>query len=275
MKTILKYTTLALATSGILLLSACSTTSTSTSTAQEKPTVTKTASTQDPGIKAADVSIELGIAYLEKGNVSQAKQNLLNAVKQAPKYPPSWYTLAYYYEVTGEKDQANDFYQKSLKLAPNDGNVLNNYGTYLCRSQQYKESIPYFLKAVKDPDYLSTAEAYENAGLCAMAIPDLSQAKTYFQRALQQSPGRTTSILELAEVNYQEKNYAFAKQGFDSYNQLEKTPSPESLWLGVRLGWTLKDKTLSNQNATLLAKNYPTSAEANLLAQAQQKMKVN
>lgn len=170
------------------LLSACSTTN---STA-EKENAKKN--------KIAEINIQLGMAYLQKGDIERAKQKLLYALQKAPELPEAWYSIGYFYESTGNKKQAQHSYLKAVQLAPERGDVLNNYGTYLCRTGDYANAIHYFLLATKDAQYLDTAGAYENAGLCSMNIPDRKQALLYFNQALEVDPSRKISITELSKL---------------------------------------------------------------------------
>lgn len=150
--------------------------------------------------KIAGINIQLGMAYLNKGDNQRAKQKLLYALQKDPKLPEAWYSMGYYLEKTGQKKEAQQYYLKAINLAPKRGDVQNNYGTYLCRSGYYQQSITHFLEATRDPQYLDLASAYENAGLCALKIPDKAQAKKYFNQALEQDPTRTVSMNELSKL---------------------------------------------------------------------------
>ncbi len=107
--------------------------------------------------------------------------------------PESWYSMAFFQEVTGNQELAKEYYSKAIALAPHRGDVQNNYGTFLCRSGDYQGAIQHFLSATQDPEYLENASAYENAGLCAQKIPNQALAVTYFNKALMQDPNRPTA----------------------------------------------------------------------------------
>lgn len=179
----------------------------------------------DKKLMAANANIQLGMNYLQDGHVETAKQKLLLALELAPKYPPAWYTMAYYLEVTGNIQKANQYYLQAIRLAPKNGDVKNNYGTFLCHVGKAKASIPYFIAATQDPTYIETSAAYENAGLCALLIPDIQQAKEYFNKALMNDPNRTRSLFELATINEQQGHYALAQQQINTLlSQGNKTP---------------------------------------------------
>lgn len=150
--------------------------------------------------KAAAFNIQLGMGYLKQGDRPRAKKKLLSGLKQAPNSPDVNAAMAYYFEKTDELDQAEKYYTKALSLSHNSGAQLNNYGTFLCRQGRYAKAESYFLKAVKDTQYINTASAYENAGLCALAIPDTNKAKLYFTNALNQDPSKKESLSELVKI---------------------------------------------------------------------------
>jgi type IV pilus assembly protein PilF len=160
--------------------------------------------------KAASYNIQLGLGYLKQGDRPRAKKKLLTAMEQEPISPDANAAMAYYFEQTSEFDQAKKYYLKAISLSSNGGAQLNNYGTFLCRQGEYKKAEAYFLNAVKDTNYIHTSGAYENAGLCALAIPDNNKAKLYFTNALNQDPSRKESLFELAKLESKEGHDAEA-----------------------------------------------------------------
>ncbi|KTC69375.1 twitching motility protein PilF [Legionella birminghamensis] len=165
---------------------------------------------------AASYNVQLGMAYLKQGDIPRAKRKLLMAMDLTPDSPDANVAMAYYLEKTGDKSKAKTYYQKALALAPQNGSQLNNYGAFLCREGQYQEAEKYFLKAVNDVQYIHTAGAYENAGLCAEQIPDIPKAEAYFLKALEHDSQRKQSLYELVNLemkqNKTEKALAYLQQ---------------------------------------------------------------
>jgi type IV pilus assembly protein PilF len=150
--------------------------------------------------KIAEINVQLGMGYLERKDMNRAKQKLLYALKTAPQLPEAWYSMAYFHEVTGNKQQARTNYLKALELAPKRGDVQNNYGTFLCNNGEYRASIEHFIAATQDPEYLSSGGAFENAALCALKIPDKRLAEHYFTLALEQDPTNEMTMTELTKL---------------------------------------------------------------------------
>jgi type IV pilus assembly protein PilF len=167
--------------------------------------------------KIAEINIELGMGYLEQKDVQRAKQKFLAALESDASLPETQYSMAYFFEVTGNTEQANVYYLKAISLAPKRGDTQNNYGTYLCRIGEYRNSVEHFKTAVLDPNYLDMAGAYENAGLCALKIPDMNQALNYFNHAILQDANRPVSLMNAAELEFKKGNYAAARERLNEY----------------------------------------------------------
>lgn len=229
----------------ISILSACSTTKTAQ---DEEDSIRK--------IRTAKINAQLGIAYLERKNIQRSKQKLLLALKQGPDIPETWYSMGYFLESTGNKDEANKYYLRAIEVAPNRGDAQNNYGTFLCRAGNYSASIQRFLLAVKDPNYLDPAAAYENAGVCAMKIPLYTEAQQYFNQSILQDPARPVSLIKLAEIYYIKGNYQLAQLKLNQFLTIS-SPTSQSLLLSVRIS-----KKLAQQKEAM---NHPRAIDENFL----------
>ena len=168
-------------------------------------------------ISTARINAQLGIAYLRMHNVERAKTKLLSAMNEAPGIPETWYAMAYFMETTGNPDIARRDYLKAIQLEPSRGDAHNNYGTFLCRHGQYKEAISQFLLAARDTHYLTPADAYENAGLCAMKIPNDALALQYLHQAVNEDPERASTFLALARLHYAQGNFPASRENLTRY----------------------------------------------------------
>lgn len=149
---------------------------------------------------AALYNTQLGLAYLKQGDRPRAKQKLLRALVQAPGSPEVNTAMAWFMEQSGDMDNAQVYYRKAMTMARGKGAPLNNYGSFLCRRGQYKQADIYFQRAIKDPGYEHMASVYENAGVCATAIPEYTKATVYFNKALEQDPSHKQSLYELVSI---------------------------------------------------------------------------
>lgn len=148
----------------------------------------------DP-VEMAESRIALGLGYLENGSMIKARENLEKAMQHAPHYYRSQLSMAHYFETVGETDSARDTYRAALRDHPKNGNVLNNYGTFLCKHGEYQQADKYFNRAVEQPYYYLISASYENAAFCSLKSGDPEKAAYYFKRAVDHDPTRVRSLL--------------------------------------------------------------------------------
>ncbi|MEZ9590162.1 type IV pilus biogenesis/stability protein PilW [Vibrio breoganii] len=162
--------------------------------------------------KAADARIELGINYLALGHNVRAKQNLELAHRYAPNYVRASSAIAYYYQQVAEPELADIWYKKALAESPTSGDVLNDYGVFLCRRQEYTLAQRQFERAIQQSDYDYVSASYENAGLCATMQGNLRLAETYFLKSLEHEPSRFRSSIELVKLSVHFGAFSEAQQ---------------------------------------------------------------
>lgn len=209
--------------------------------------------------EASSINVQLGLRYLHAGNTSRAKQKLLQAVKQKPS-PQSYGAMAYFYEKTHENTVAQKYYIKAIAQDSVAGAGHNNYGAFLCRTGKYAQAEQQFELAVADVNYTNDGSVYENAGLCALLIPDQDKAKHYFIKATQQNPRLSTALGELAQISYQQKQYNVANQYLQRYIK-STSVSPQYLLLGVKVAQQLKQPRLAKEYGFLLKSQFPKSKQ--------------
>lgn len=203
-------------------------------------------------IEMAESRIALGLGYLEQGNRVRARQSLQKALQHAPHYYRAQLSMAHYFEIVGETSAAQQLYQTALREHPRNGNVLNNYGAFLCKQGEYSRADQYFMRAVEQPYYYLIPASYENAGFCALTSGDKQKAYYYFARSLDHDPNRVRSILQLAKLEIDDRQFIPARLRLMKFHQqygYQKT----SLELLIELEKRSGNPALENKYQTLLA----------------------
>ncbi|EOB4973112.1 type IV pilus biogenesis/stability protein PilW [Vibrio fluvialis] len=172
----------------------------------------------DP-VEMAESRIALGLGYLENGSMIKARENLEKAMQHAPHYYRSQLSMAHYFETVGETDSARDTYREALRDHPKNGNVLNNYGTFLCKHGEYQQADKYFNRAVEQPYYYLISASYENAAFCSLKSGDPEKAAYYFKRAVDHDPTRVRSLLQLAKLEIERGDYTEARIKLMAFHQ--------------------------------------------------------
>ncbi|GAK19278.1 LOW QUALITY PROTEIN: type IV pilus assembly protein PilF [Vibrio sp. JCM 19053] len=186
----------------------------------------------DP-VAMAESRIALGLGYLDGGNMIRAHDNLQQALNHAPQYYRAQLSMAHYYETVGEDIKAEQMYKRSLHQHTKNGNVLNNYGTFLCKRGDFEKADQMFNRAIEQPYYYLIPASYENAAFCALKSQDKDKARYYFTRAIDHDPHRK-SILQLAKIEIDSGDYTEARIRLMRFNQMYGVKKP-SLQLMIQL----------------------------------------
>lgn len=225
------------------------------------PNPSATASANDPRNRAK-VHTELGAAYFQAGNNAVALDELDIAIKADSGYYPAFSIRGLVFGALKEYGRADEDFRRALDLAPHDPEVNNNYGWYLCDSGRERQSIAYFLNALKSPLYETPERAYGNAGNCALKAGDLDGAQGYLLKALQLSRDDGTLIrLQLAKLFYRKGNVEESKIYLNDVLKQMEPPTAEALWLGLRIERKVGNRSAEASFASQLRSRYPSSAE--------------
>lgn len=183
--------------------------------------------------KAAQARLALGMAYFREGDMQAARVNLERAVRYAPADYRTQLGMALYQQNIGENDSADSRFNQALVLAPDNGDVLNNYGAFLCSLGQYELAQSYFDKAIKLKNSEKIADSLENSGYCLLKAGQSERAILTLGRALKQDPQKGARLLKTATEYYQRDQRAEAMALLNGY-QDALPASAESLWMQIQ-----------------------------------------
>jgi type IV pilus assembly protein PilF len=150
----------------------------------------------DP-LSRARVHTELAALYYQQGSMKTALDELATAVKIDPQYAPAYSMLGLVYMQLGETGPADHNFQKAIALAPNDPDIRNNYGLFLCDTRQYQKGLAQLDAALSNPLYNTPWRALDNAARCAQDMGDTALASRYRQQAARYGVAAETSSQKL------------------------------------------------------------------------------
>jgi type IV pilus assembly protein PilF len=185
-------------------------------------------------LKASKTRVSLGLTYLKNGNFSQAKFNLDKALGFAPKSAEANFAMAYYYQKVEEQEKAEQAYQLAMELDPNNADIANSYGAFLCVKGDYQKAKTYFLKAVNTSNYISSAQTYENLAICSQSQGQPLDAVEYLRSAVNHQPGRANSLYLLTQALIDTAQYTEARQTLRRYEKVSPV-SAQSLLMASKI----------------------------------------
>lgn len=210
----------------------------------------------------AKIHTELGAMYFQAGNMAVALDELKTALEADSNYAAAYNVRGLVHTYLREMNEAEEDFRKALRLAPNDSEVNNNYGWFLCQNGKERQSISYFLTAIKNPLYATPDRAYTNAGACALKAGDLEGAERYLQLALKVSrDGGEAARVQLASLNYKRGTLEEARRLVSEVLRTMEPATAEALWLALRIERKLGNRQAESGFAAQLRSRYPASQE--------------
>jgi type IV pilus assembly protein PilF len=214
---------------------------------------------------AAAYNVQLGVAYMNQGDLARAKDKLDRADTQDPDNADVHSARAMLFTRMGNAKEADAEYRTALRLAPNDPNVVNNYAVYLCQTGRTDEGVKKFLEAAHNALYKTPEAAYTNAGVCLRGAKRDDEARGYLVRALQVSPAFAEAEFQLADLQFQHGELTQARAGIDGFIG-NFTATPDLLLLGVRVARAQGDRLAAQRYARKLQLDFPETPQARALA---------
>ncbi len=210
--------------------------------------------------EARQAYVQLGLGYLQQGQIERAKAPLKSALELDSSDADANAALALVFQAEQEPELTDKYYAKALSSRPKDARILNNYGSFLYEQKRYKEAYERFQQAATDNLYAERARVFENLGMTAMMLGDREAAREHFTKALRLDRQQPRSLLEMAELSYEDRHYVPSRDYYDRFSQLSEQ-NARSLLLGTRLAKIYDDRNKAASYGLQLKRLYPGTPE--------------
>ncbi len=237
-----------------LLLGACGTTKTGDMRTESDNTTDQ---------NRASIRLQLASGYYERGQHEVALDEVKKAIVFDPNNAEAYGMRGLIYMAMNEPERADESFLYALKLAPQNPDLSNNYGSFLCKTGRAKESIAYFDTALGIRNYRSPVSALNNAGSCSMKIKDSFNAERYLLQAMKLQPDVAPTNANLARIYLERGDLERAGFYVGRLAKLVKVEdmSADLLWLSARIQHKLGDKALVASLGTQLRRHHAKSPE--------------
>ena len=222
------------------------------------------APTEKPTVTAARLNAQLAVAYLQENEIATAKEKIDKALTQNPSDPAVQMSAGLVYERLNQPEQADRHFAEALRLDPRNPDMMNNYAVFLCRRGRYPQGQKLFEQAATNPAYGTPEVAYANAGVCARSAKNLPRAEELFRKSLAARADYPDALLQLADLSFERGAGLTARGLLDRYFA-GAAPTPEALFLAVRVERSLGDLQAADRYRGQLQKAFPDSEQARKL----------
>ncbi|KLO00321.1 type IV pilus biogenesis/stability protein PilW [Stenotrophomonas muris] len=203
--------------------------------------------------------LTLATRDMQVGNLDAAERKVREALKLAPEAPDALVLQAGIDDRRGRTRQAGENFRKAAELAPQRGDVLNNYGAWLCQQGQPAESLVWFDRALQAPAYATPGEAQANAGSCALDAGQLERAERDLRAALVAAPANPVALESMAQLSYRQGRYMEARAFAE--RRIAAAPATRSvLQLASQIEVKLGDRAASDRYLQRIRQEFPQDA---------------
>ena len=246
-----------------MVLAACATTETTTTTGPVTATGDlKTESDQTTADRRAQARLELAAAYFGRNQLITALDEVKLALVARPDMPEALNLRGLIYAAMAENALAEESFKRALAVAPRDGDILHNYGWFLCQQRRFADADDLFARALTLPNYRSFARTMLAQGVCQARAGQLPRADVTLTKAFELDPGNLAIAYNLTEVLYRQREYERARFYIRRVNARRETANAQSLWLAIRVENRLGQAAQVRQLGNELRDRFPQSPEA-------------
>lgn len=210
---------------------------------------------------AAMARLKLAIEYLRQNQISAAKQNLDRAAAINDQIDGIASSYAFYYQRVGEVEKADRAYRKALRQFPENSEIRNNYGAFLCDLKRYEQAYNQFVRAIDTESNNQVARSHENAGLCALRDKNWLIAQKHLSAVLKYQPNQARATLGVAKASLELNNLIDARSHLARYNQ-RYVQTPQSLWVQIQIENKAQNYPMVEGLGKILLREYPNSQAA-------------
>ncbi|CRD63317.1 MULTISPECIES: type IV pilus biogenesis/stability protein PilW [Stenotrophomonas] len=220
-------------------------------------------SVRDPDSVRRQVRLQdllaLAARDMQVGNLDAAERKAREALKLAPDSPDALVLLAGIDERRGRSQQAGESFRRAAEQAPQRGDILNNYGAWLCQQGRPAESLAWFDRALQAPGYATPAESQANAGSCALDAGQLERAEGDLRAALSVLPGNPVALEAMAQLSFRQGRFMEARAFAE--RRIAAAPATRSvLQLASQIEARLGDRAASDRYLQRIRQEFPQEA---------------
>ena len=210
--------------------------------------------------RRAEVHTALAGEYYARGNFSVALSEARLALKDDPTYFPAYNMQGLVFMELREDVLARESFDRALRISPNNPEVLNNFGWFLCLRTETQRGLDMMLRAASDTQYASPEKAWLSAGLCLRRVGRNNEAEDALRRAVLIRPELIGALYNLALITYERGDMREAENYLARYTRLS-APTLDALVLGVRIARAKQDKVAEDSYMQQLRRRFPDAPQ--------------
>lgn len=194
-----------------------------------------TSSDQTEVDRRAALRLELAASYYGRGQLEVALDEVKQSLAIKPDAPSALSLRGLIYLGLEQARLSEDSFKRALQLAPQDPDILHNYGWALCQLGRLEEASRQFEAALAQPRYREKVRTWLALGVCLGKGQRWTEASQSLGRAFETEPGNPVLGFHYAESLYKLGQHDKALFYLKRVLSRPEWVSPQALWLAARI----------------------------------------
>lgn len=215
--------------------------------------------------KAVENYTQLGLGYLQRGQVDLARARFKKALSIDDSYAPANDGIGLLWQTEGELDLAEESFEKAISNDSSFTAARHHLGRLMTQSKRYKEAVRHLKRAAQDREYERRASAHNDLAKTYYYQGDNDRAIDSYLEALRIKPYFAESLVNVSTLLFQAKRMSEASKYYNRFQRLvsrnQSQHTAHSLWLGIRVASAQRDGKTVSDLAAQLRQQFPDSDE--------------
>lgn len=211
--------------------------------------------------RLAQVRLALAAEYLGRGQPEIALTEVKRALAARPDMPEAHALQGVIQARLGDARQADESFQRALRLNPRSGETMHQYGWFLCHERRYDDAQVMFERALAQPQYRNGMETLFWQGVCHARAGRWEAAERSLSRSYELDPSNPVTAYNLAEVLLQRGELERARFYARRINSQPAQVTAQSLWLAARIEHRAGNRDDLRDLGRQLRERFPQSTE--------------
>jgi Flp pilus assembly protein TadD len=176
----------------------------------------------------------LGMIFISANCVEAAEQSLRLAIKLRPNFSEPYNNLGVILQKSKRLDEAEIYFRRAVELNPNNAEVYKNLGAVLYETNRRDEAVNCFRLAINLN--ANCIDAHYYLGMVMLQANRLEEAEVYFRQVLALKPDHTKVEFNLGLLYLLDEQYEKGWEKYEARCKMPGTPRPEvRRWQGEDL----------------------------------------
>ena len=218
-----------------------------------------------PPEERSKIHADLAANYLQRGKLEVAIEEVEKALDLDKHNKSANYIMALIQIRLKKREKAVPYFKKAIDEPDPLTSAQHDYANFLCRDGEYKKAEDLYRDLLNNVLYQAQARLLSNVGACFYKQEKYNEAESAIRQSLRLNPNSPDALLLMSKVSFKNGKPLETRGWYSRYFQIGAKGGPEILYIAYKTEKTLGDKNASASYALKIRSKFPDSSQAKKL----------